>query len=64
MLVPPSARDNLHTGGATLRVWRDTAQKAKRLAARRDKQLAETVDDVIHAALQADLDREAADEAP
>lgn len=64
MRVPPSKPSDLFRDGAGIRIWRDTHAKLKQLAGIRGIGLAVLLDEVVHAALQAEYDRmEAEDEA-
>lgn len=55
--VPPSRREDLHRGGAAIRVYRDTRTKLKELAVLRGTTLAVAVDEITDAALKAEYDR-------
>jgi hypothetical protein len=57
MRVLESRRENLTTGGKSLRVWSDTHAKLKKLAGLSGLQMATLVDALVHDALQLELDR-------
>ncbi len=58
-VVPPSRPDDLNIDGASIRIWHDSRDKLKELARLRGKKMAETFDELVHAALQAARDAEA-----
>jgi hypothetical protein len=58
MRLPASQRDNLFTDGTSMRMWRDTKSKLRRLAGIRRLTMAETLDQVIHQALEDALTQE------
>lgn len=57
MTLPPSHRNDLARGGASVRVWRDSRDRLKALAALLRKGMAETFDEIVTAALEAELAR-------